>query len=114
MRERSRVWHVKVTLAGPVTESFVVRRALQRLAEERPFLASLRYGTDRAEVCYWDQAHSLVDAGSLALRLWNEHRVTANLPPWEVVGLEVRERELVQSPTVLDSVADLSVVPLLF
>jgi hypothetical protein len=109
-----RLWHVKLTVAGAETEPFVVRRAMQRLAEERPFLASLRYGPDRAEICYWDEAASLVDAGSLALRLWGEHRDSANLPPWAVVGLEVRERELVHSSPLLDGVADLSVVPILF
>ena len=109
-----RLWHVKVTVAGPECEPFVVRRAMQRLAEERPFLASLRYGPDRAEICYWDEAQSLVDAGSLALRLWAEHRESANLPPWEVVGLEVQERELVHSTSLLDSVTDLNVIPILF
>lgn len=110
----ARLWHVKVTVAGPVTEAFVVRRAMQRLAEERPFLASLRYGHDRAEICYWDEARTLVDAGSLALRLWAEHRESANLPPWDVVGLEVRERELIDSTARLEGVADLNVVPILF
>ena len=110
----ARLWHVRVTVAGRVTEPFVVRRAMTRLAEERPFLASLRYGQDRAEICYWDEARSLVDAGSLALRVWAEHRESANLPPWDVVGLEVRERDLVHSTSVLDTVSDLSVVPILF
>ena len=31
----------------------------------------------------------MVDAASLALRMWNEHRTTADLPDWKVVGLEV-------------------------
>jgi len=109
-----RLWHVKLTVAGTHTEPFVVRRAMQRLAEERPFLASLRYGPDRAELCYWDEAQSLVDAGSLALRLWTEHRESANLPPWEAVGLEVRQRELVDTTSPLDIAADLDVLPILF
>ena len=112
MSEAARLWHVKVTVAGPETEPFVLRRALQRFAEERPFLASLRYAADRAEVCYWEQAETVVDAGSLGLRLWSEHRGSAGLPPWEVVGLEVRERDLVHSTTPLDSVTDLGAVPL--
>jgi hypothetical protein len=29
----------------------------------------------------------------MALRLWGEHRSTAKLPPWEIVGLEVIDRE---------------------
>ena len=102
-----------VTVAGPAAEPFVVRRALQRLAEERPFLASLRYAADRAELCYWEQAETLVDAGSLALRLWNEHRATAGLPPWEVVGLEVRERDLVHDRAQLDDLTDLTGLPVL-
>ena len=110
----ARLWHVKVTVAGPETEPFVVRRAMQRLAEERPFLESLRYGSDRAEICYWDEAFSLIDAGSLALRLWSEHRESANLPPWDVVGLEVRERDIVHTAPLLDSVGELNVVPILF
>ena len=28
----------------------------------------------------------------MALRLWGEHRQTAGLPPWEIVGLEVIDR----------------------
>ena len=28
------------------------------------------------------------------MRVWNEHRESANLPPWEVVGLEVLERSV--------------------
>ena len=103
-----------VTVAGPETELFVVRRALRRLAEERPFLASLRYTADRAELCYWEQAETLVDAGSLALRLWNEHRESSGLPPWEVMGLEVCERELRHNTAPLDSMTDLAVIPLLF
>ena len=114
MSDGARLWHVTVTVAGPGTEPFVVRRAMQRLAEERPFLTSLRYGSDRAEICYWDEAESLVDAGSLALRLWNEHRGSANLPPWDVVGLEVRERAFLHSTAPVDNLTELSVVPVLF
>jgi hypothetical protein len=108
------LWQVTVTVAGGEVEPFVVRRALQRLAEERPFLTSLRYAADRAEIRYWEQADTIVDAGSLALRLWNEHRASAVLPPWSVVGLEVRARELVHSTVVLDAIPDFGVVPLLF
>ena len=39
-----------------------------------------------------EEAESLLDASSLALRVWNEHRESAGLPRWEVVGLEVLER----------------------
>ena len=36
----------------------------------------------------------MLDVASLAMRLWNEHRESANLPRWEVVGLEVVEKDL--------------------
>ena len=31
----------------------------------------------------------MLDVASLAMRLWNEHRHSANLPDWEIVGLEI-------------------------
>jgi hypothetical protein len=36
----------------------------------------------------------MLDVASLALRLWTEHRESAGLPSWEVVGLEVVEKAL--------------------
>ena len=110
----ARLWHVKITVAGPETEPFVVRRAMQRLAEERPFLESLRYGPDRAEICSGEEGVARVDAGPFGLRVWPEHRDSARLPPWDVVGLEVREREIVHTSPLLDSLTDLHVVPILF
>jgi hypothetical protein len=74
-----------------------VHEALTRLQNERPFLLSLRYDADRAELAYWEEGEEMVDAASLALRLWNEHRNSAALPPWKVVGLEVVEQETYQS-----------------
>lgn len=92
MVEGCRLWHVTVTVAGEVVEPLVARNALRRLAEQRPFLHSLKYAAGGAEIQYWEQAESLLDASSLALRVWNEHRDSAGLPRWEVVGLEVLER----------------------
>jgi hypothetical protein len=89
-----RLWHVALTLAGDPVEPLLVRGALQRLSAQRPFLQSVRFAGDRAVVEYWEEAETLLDASSLALRVWNEHRGTAGLPHWEVVGLEVLEREL--------------------
>jgi hypothetical protein len=66
-----------------------VRAALVRLLRERPFIHSARYDDGRAELRYWEESPDMVDAASLALRLWNEHRTSADLPDWEVVGLEV-------------------------
>ena len=64
-----------------------------RLLAERPFIHSLRYDEGRAEVRYWEESADMVDAASLALRMWNEHRTSADLPDWKVVGLEVVDRD---------------------
>lgn len=92
-----RLWHVTLTVAGNGVEALIVRNALRRLSEQRPFLHSLKYAADRAEIQYWEEADSLLDASSLALRVWNEYRDSAGLPRWEVVGLEVLERTVFQS-----------------
>jgi hypothetical protein len=89
-----RHWHVTLTVSGQAMDAALVRAALLRLAEERPFLSSLRFGPDRAELQFWDQGDTMLDVASLALRVWSEHRVSAKLPHWEVVGLEVVERSL--------------------
>jgi len=88
-----RLWHVTLSVSGdraPVTE---VRRALEQLAHDHPFLLTSRYAGDHAEIRYWEEARDLHDAAAVALRLWGEHRHTAGLPPWEIVGLEVVDRE---------------------
>jgi|1186.fasta_scaffold39740_2 hypothetical protein len=92
--EPSRLWHVTVTVAGEEVEPLIVRNALRRLNDQRPFLHSLKYAGGRAEIQYWEEADSLLDASSLGLRVWNEHRASAGLPRWEVVGLEVLERQV--------------------
>ena len=106
-----RMWHVTVTLTGAPMEPLIVRGALQRLSEQRPFLSSLRFGSDRAEIVYWDEGETLLDAASLGLRLWNEYRESANLPDWEVVGLEVVEQEVRTGREQYDAWLDLHVVP---
>ncbi len=70
----------------------LVRSALERLSEERAFLLSGRYGVERAEVMYWEEARDCGDAAALALRLWGEHRESAGLPDWHVLGVEVVDR----------------------
>jgi hypothetical protein len=90
--EAIRLWHVTVTVSGEPLEPLIVRNGLRRLSDQRPFLHSLKYDAGRAEIQYWEEAESLLDASSLALRVWNEHRDSAGLPRWEVVGLEVLER----------------------
>lgn len=87
-----RHWHVTLTVAGAPVEPLLVRAALTRLGEERPFFDSLRSTGRTAEVQFWDEGESMLDVASLAMRLWNEHRASANLPDWEVVGLEVLEK----------------------
>ena len=111
MTDDVRMWHVVVTVSGAPMEPLLVRAALQRLSEERPFLSRLRFGPDRAEVCYWDEGSSMLDVASLALRLWNEHRDTARLPSWEVVGLEVVEQDVRTSREHVETLTDLLVVP---
>ncbi|MFD4571163.1 hypothetical protein ACFWNK_08215 [Streptomyces sp. NPDC058417] len=88
-----RLWHVTLSVSGdraPLTE---VRRALEQLAHDHPFLLTSRYAVDHAEIRYWEEARDLHDAAAVALRLWGEHRQTAGLPPWEIVGLEVIDRQ---------------------
>ncbi|MGN6253060.1 MAG: hypothetical protein ACTHNS_14750 [Marmoricola sp.] len=88
----TRHWHVTLTLSGEPVEQMLLRAALLRLAEERPFLDSVRFGRDSVELQFWDQGTSMIDVASLALRVWDEHRESARLPRWEVVGLEIVER----------------------
>lgn len=97
MADEIRMWHVSLTVAGTAVEPLILRNALRRLSEQRPFLHSLKFGSDRAEIQYWEEAETLLDASSLALRVWNEYRDSAGLPRWEVVGLEVLERHVFQS-----------------
>ena len=94
MVKRVRHWHVTLTFAGAPVEPLLVRRALTRLSEERPFLDSVRSTSTTAELSFWDEGESMLDVASLAMRLWNEHRVSANLPDWEVVGLEILEKKV--------------------
>lgn len=91
-----RHWHVTLTLGGDGVEPLLVRAALVRLTEQRPFLDSLKFSAEVAEIQFWDEGESMLDVASLALRLWNEHRDSAGLPRWEVVGLEIVEQPLRQ------------------
>jgi hypothetical protein len=88
-----RLWHVTVTVAGPEAPLQQVRDGLESMSQDHPFLMSGRYATDRAEVRYWEEAEDVHDALALALRLWGEHRDSAGLPHWAVVGLEVVDRD---------------------
>lgn len=94
MPEERRLWHVTVTVGGADRDPGEVRAALERLAQEQPFLLSGRYAADRAELRYWEEAADCADAAEMALRLWSEHRASAELPPWQVIGVEILERSL--------------------
>ena len=89
---RARLWHVVLSVAGPATPLTELKRGLEQLAHDHtPFLTA-RYAADHGEIRYWEQAEDLQDAAAMALRLWGEHKATAQLPPWEIVGLEVVDR----------------------
>ena len=88
-----RMWHVVITTAGPSLPADEVREALERLAERHQFLLSARYASDRAEVRYWDESDHVRDIAARAFSVWGEYSEIAALPPWEVVGLEVIERD---------------------
>jgi hypothetical protein len=92
-RTLSRLWHITLSVSGPDAPLKDVRRGLEQLAHDHPFLLTSRYAGDHAEIRYWEEARDLHDAAAVALRLWGEHRSTAKLPPWEIVGLEVIDRQ---------------------
>lgn len=102
------LWHVVLTVRGPACDLEDVRRGLERLSTERPFLLSCRYAEDRAEVRYWEEARDVDDAAALALRLWGEHRTSADLPPWSVTGVEVLHRDDFQRRAAADGTATLA------
>jgi len=91
--EAPRLWHVTLSVSGAETPLQEVRRGLEQLAHDHPFLLTSRYAPDHAEIRYWEEARDLHDAAAVALRLWGEHRHSARLPPWEIVGLEVIDRD---------------------
>ncbi len=92
--QAGRLWHVTLTVAGTPVEPMLVRAALSRLREERPFLDALEFTGTTAELQYWDEGAAMLDVASLALRLWDEHRESAGLPCWQIVGLEVIEKSI--------------------
>ena len=97
--QNGRLWHVTLTLAGDPVEPMLVRAALSRLREERPFIDTLEFTGSSAELQYWDEGEAMLDVASLALRLWAEHRDSAGLPCWQIVGLEVVEKSIRENRT---------------
>lgn len=90
----SRLWHVTLTVSGDTVEPLLLRGALSRLREERPFIDTIEFSQTSAELQFWDEGTSMLDVASLALRLWAEYRESSGLPPWETVGLEVVEKSV--------------------
>jgi hypothetical protein len=108
-----RLWHVTLTVAGQPVEPMMLRAALSRLREERPFIDTVEFTGSSAELCYWDEGDAMLDVASLALRLWSEHRDSAGLPSWEIVGLEVVEKSVREArsgarPTPLGNATSMS------
>lgn len=101
-----RLWHVTVTMAGDPVEPLLVRSAINRLRDERPFIDSVQFSGSGAELQFWDEGESMIDVASLALRMWTEHRASAGLPHWEIVGLEIVEKSVrdARSTTRVESV----------
>jgi hypothetical protein len=75
-------------------EPLILRGAIQRLEQQRPFLDSIVSNGESVEIQFWDEGETMLDVASLAMRLWNEHRPSANLPNWEIVGLEIVGKDL--------------------
>jgi hypothetical protein len=92
-RVQSKLWHITLSVSGAEAPLKEVRRGLEQLAHDHPFLLTSRYANDHAEIRYWEEARDLHDAAAVALWLWGEHRSSAQLPPWEIVGLEVIDRQ---------------------
>ncbi len=91
-----RLWHLTLTFAGSPVDPARLAASLLALVEGEP-LATVRYGTGRVEISYWDEADDLDDAASLGLALWAEHRRSADLPDWRPVGLEVVDRDTLRA-----------------
>lgn len=87
------LWYVRVTFGGGAVAEDDLTPALQRFSEANPLATSIRYAESCAEVSYWDEAPNAEDAAAMALRVWNEHRTDLGLPDWEVVSLEVYDRD---------------------
>jgi hypothetical protein len=94
-----RLWHVTLTVAGEPVEPMLLRAALSRLRDERPFIDTVEFTGTSASLHYWDEGQAMLDVASLALRLWSEHRHSAGLPCWEIVGLEVVEKTVRETRT---------------
>ena len=98
MNTLARHWHVTLTLAGDPVEPLIVRAPCSGSASSTSSWTPCSSTGDSAEIQFWDEGETMLDVASLAMRVWNEHRESANLPAWEVVGLEVLEKTVRESP----------------
>ncbi len=96
MPAQRQLYHVTLTMGGPEVVEEDLRDGLERLADENPFMLCARFAVGRAELRYWEEARCVDDAAALALRFWGEHRISAGLPTWQVLGIEVIERTTYQ------------------
>jgi hypothetical protein len=92
-QEEPALWFVTVTVSGERVPPESVLQALQRLSLEQPFLVSAGYASTRAELRYWDESVDIDGAVAQALRIWSDHRHSAALPRWRVVGVEVVNKD---------------------
>ncbi len=88
-----RMWHVTLTVAGREISTDDVFDALTRLSHLHPFLLEARYASDRAELRYWEEAEDMEAATAIASRMWRAHERSAALPDWDVVGLQILDRQ---------------------
>ncbi|WP_373294680.1 hypothetical protein [Streptomyces albiflavescens] len=105
-RDVSGLWHSTVHVAGPTTPLAEVRRALEQLAHDHPFLLTSRYSDDHAEIRCWVEARDLHEATALSLRLWSACHAFAHLARWEIVGLEVIDRATYHHRIAQNTAAD--------
>jgi hypothetical protein len=87
-----RMWHVTLTMSGESQPIDHVRQALERLSHAHPFLLEARYGNDRAELRYWEEADDMDAAIAIASTMWESNERSSGLPGWDVVGLQVLDR----------------------
>ena len=88
-----RMWHVTLTVAGEAEPIERVRTALERLSHMHPFLLEARYAVDRAELRYWEEAEGMDAAVAIASTMWESNERSSRLPGWDVVGLQVLDRQ---------------------
>ena len=61
-KDLPRLWHVTLSVSGGEAPLKEVRRGLEQLAHDHPFLLTSRYANDHAEIRYWEEARDLHDA----------------------------------------------------